>query len=63
MSLTREVRGRGMDVREPEMLASLAVRPPTVEEFEFVKFRLEGDICKTVGEAGVDGTLISPAVS
>jgi cyclohexa-1,5-dienecarbonyl-CoA hydratase len=44
MSLTREVRGRGMDVREPEMLASLAVRPPTVEEFEFVKFRLEGEV-------------------
>jgi phosphoribosylglycinamide formyltransferase 1 len=27
------------------------------------KFRLEGDICKTVGEAGSEGTLISPAVS
>jgi phosphoribosylglycinamide formyltransferase-1 len=27
------------------------------------KFRLEGDICKTVGEAASEGTLISPAVS
>jgi phosphoribosylglycinamide formyltransferase-1 len=25
------------------------------------KFRLEGDICRTAGEAGSDGTLISPA--
>ncbi|MGA7920533.1 MAG: enoyl-CoA hydratase/isomerase family protein [Candidatus Acidiferrales bacterium] len=44
MSLTREVRGRGVDVRGPEMLASLSVRPPVIEEFEFVKFRLEGEV-------------------
>ncbi|MGA7622155.1 MAG: enoyl-CoA hydratase/isomerase family protein [Candidatus Acidiferrales bacterium] len=44
MSLTREVRGRGVDVRGPEMLASLSVRPPAIEEFEFVKFRLEGEV-------------------
>ena len=31
MSMTREVRGRGMDVREPEMLASLAVLGARVE--------------------------------
>ena len=27
------------------------------------KIRLEGDICKTAGSAGADGTLISPAAS
>jgi cyclohexa-1,5-dienecarbonyl-CoA hydratase len=44
MALTREARGRGMDVRMPEMLGTLATRPPLIEDFQFVKFRLEGEV-------------------
>src|ERR1700726_4265449 len=44
MALTREARGRGVDVRGPEMLGTLATRPPLLEDFQFVKFRLEGEV-------------------
>ena len=44
MALTREARGRGVDVRGPEMLGTLATRPPLIEDFQFVKFRLEGEV-------------------
>ena len=44
MSLTREARGRGVDVRAPEMLGTLATRPPLIEDFQFVKFRVEGEV-------------------
>ncbi len=44
MALTREARGRGVDVRVPEMLGTLATRPPLIEDFQFVKFRLEGEV-------------------
>ena len=39
MAMTREARGRGVDVRGPEMLGTLATRPPLIEDFQFVKFR------------------------
>ena len=44
MALTREARGRGVDVRGPEMLGTLATRPPLLEDFQCVKFRLEGEV-------------------
>lgn len=44
MALTREARGRGVDVRGPEMLGTLATRPPLIEDFQFVKFKLEGEV-------------------
>ncbi|MGA7917897.1 MAG: enoyl-CoA hydratase/isomerase family protein [Candidatus Acidiferrales bacterium] len=44
MALTREARSRGVDVRGPEMLGTLATRPPLIEDFQFVKFRLEGEV-------------------
>src|SRR6202050_5760124 len=45
MQTTREARGgRGMDVRTPEMLGTLATHPPLIEEFQFVKFRVEGEV-------------------
>jgi cyclohexa-1,5-dienecarbonyl-CoA hydratase len=33
-----------VDVRGPEMLGTLATRPPLLEDFQFVKFRLEGEV-------------------
>jgi phosphoribosylglycinamide formyltransferase 1 len=53
----------------PETLAARILKiehriyPEALQLVADGKFRLEGDICKTVGEAGFDGTLISPAVS
>jgi cyclohexa-1,5-dienecarbonyl-CoA hydratase len=46
MALPREARARGVDVREPELLGTLAVAPPKPEEFQFVKFRVEGEIAR-----------------
>src|SRR5580704_7120325 len=45
MQTTREARGgRGVDVRSPEMLGTLATHAPLIEEFQFVKFRVEGEV-------------------
>src|ERR1700685_632685 len=45
MQTTREARGgRGVDVRTPEMLGTLATHAPRIEEFQFVKFRVEGEV-------------------
>jgi cyclohexa-1,5-dienecarbonyl-CoA hydratase len=45
MQTTREARGgRGVDVRTPEMLGTLATRAPLIEDFQFVKFRVEGEV-------------------
>jgi cyclohexa-1,5-dienecarbonyl-CoA hydratase len=46
MAIIREAQGRGVDVREPEMLGTLAVAPPKPEEFQFVKFRVDGEIAR-----------------
>jgi len=46
MAITREAHGRGVDVREPEMLGTLAVTPPKPEEFQFVKFRVDGEVAR-----------------
>jgi cyclohexa-1,5-dienecarbonyl-CoA hydratase len=44
MAMTKELRGRGVDVRMPEMLGTLATRAPLIEDFQFVKFRVEGEV-------------------
>jgi cyclohexa-1,5-dienecarbonyl-CoA hydratase len=45
MQTHREARGgRGVDVRTPEMLGTLATHAPLIEEFQFVKFRVEGEV-------------------
>lgn len=46
MAMTREARGRGVEVQEPEMLGTLATAPPRPEDFQFVKFRLDGEIAR-----------------
>jgi cyclohexa-1,5-dienecarbonyl-CoA hydratase len=46
MQLTKEGRGRGVAVQEPEMLGTLATAPPKPEEFQFVKFRRDGEIAR-----------------
>ncbi len=46
MQLTKEGRGRGVAVQESEMLGTLATAPPKPEEFQFVKFRLDGEIAR-----------------
>lgn len=46
MAMTREARGRGVDVREPGVLGTLAAAAPAPEEFQFVKFRIEGEIAR-----------------
>jgi phosphoribosylglycinamide formyltransferase 1 len=53
----------------PETLAARILKiehriyPEALRLLASGQVRLEGDICKTVGEAGSEGTLISPAVS
>ena len=44
MAMTKELRGRGVDVRMPEMLGTLATRAPLIEDFQFVKFRVDGEV-------------------
>ncbi|HXZ10981.1 MAG TPA: enoyl-CoA hydratase/isomerase family protein [Candidatus Sulfotelmatobacter sp.] len=46
MQLTKEGRGRGVAVQEPEVLGTLATAAPKPEEFQFVKFRLDGEIAR-----------------
>src|SRR6202453_4306368 len=36
--------GRGVDVKGPELLGTLATHAPRIEEFQFVKFRVEGEV-------------------
>ena len=45
MQTTKEARGgRGVDVRVPEVLGTLATPPPKIDEFQFVKFRMETEV-------------------
>jgi cyclohexa-1,5-dienecarbonyl-CoA hydratase len=47
MPMTREQRGgRGVDVATPEMLGTLALHAPRTEDFQFVKFKVEGEIAR-----------------
>src|SRR5271167_4340092 len=47
MQITKEQRGgRGVDVRVPEVLGTLATAPPKLEEFQFVRFRVDGEIAR-----------------
>jgi cyclohexa-1,5-dienecarbonyl-CoA hydratase len=47
MAMTREVRGgRGVQVQAREVLGTLATHVPKPEEFEFVKFRVEGAVAR-----------------
>jgi hypothetical protein len=36
--------GRGVDVRGPELLGTLATHAPLPSEFQFVKFRVDGEV-------------------
>ncbi len=45
MSMTRTSgNGRGVDVKGPELLGTLATHAPLVTEFQFVKFRVDGEV-------------------
>jgi cyclohexa-1,5-dienecarbonyl-CoA hydratase len=46
MAMTRQQGGRGVDTADREMLGTLALHAPRTEDFQFVKFKVEGEIAR-----------------
>jgi len=46
MAMTRQQGGRGVDTADREMLGTLALDAPRTEDFQFVKFKVEGEIAR-----------------
>jgi cyclohexa-1,5-dienecarbonyl-CoA hydratase len=44
MAMRAPTQGRGVDVRGPELLGTLATHAPLPSEFQYVKFRIDGEV-------------------
>src|ERR1700761_1326624 len=44
MAMRAPTQGRGVDVRGPELLGTMATHAPLPSEFQFVKFRIDGEV-------------------